>query len=82
MNKAHVGCCSSADGYGGGQRHEMTVREYVEWWRSDRIDSSGFPQLLYLKDWHCVNEFPDYKARQQADRMCGTCAASCLAPWT
>ncbi|BDA42235.1 2-oxoglutarate and iron-dependent oxygenase JMJD4 [Coccomyxa sp. Obi] len=47
---------STASGYGGGRRHNMTVAQYVEWWR--RHKDGQEEQLLYLKDWHFVNEFP------------------------
>ena len=51
--------CSTSDGYGGGQRHDMTVAQYVDWWL--RHKQGHEEQLLYLKDWHFVNEFPEYK---------------------
>lgn len=38
----------------------MTVAEYVDWWSRHKLRQEE--QLLYLKDWHFVNEFPDYKA--------------------
>ncbi|KAK9901594.1 hypothetical protein WJX75_003934 [Coccomyxa subellipsoidea] len=51
---------STSDGYGGGQRHDMTAGQYVDWFR--RHKQGQEEQLLYLKDWHFVNEFSDYKA--------------------
>ncbi|CAL5220025.1 g1971 [Coccomyxa viridis] len=53
-------CTSAADGYGGGRRHEMSLREYAAWWKQDKAGLDD--RLLYLKDWHFVNEFPDYQA--------------------
>jgi hypothetical protein len=44
-------------GYGGGQRTEMTLREYAAWWRGREAGQEA--DNLYLKDWHFVNEFPD-----------------------
>ncbi len=38
----------------------MTVAQYLDWWV--RHKQGHEEQLLYLKDWHFVNEFPDYKA--------------------
>lgn len=38
----------------------MTVGQYVDWFR--RHKQGQEEQLLYLKDWHFVNEFSDYKA--------------------
>ncbi|CAL8468075.1 g7614 [Coccomyxa elongata] len=52
---------STADGYGGGRRHNMTVGQYVEWWRRHK-EGQEEQLLLYLKDWHFVHEFPWYKA--------------------
>ena len=42
----------------------MTVAQYVEWWL--RHKQGQEEQLLYLKDWHFVHEFPWYKASRFA----------------
>ncbi len=52
-------CHRRQDGYGGGQRTEVTVREYADWWRGREAGQEA--DSLYLKDWHFVNEFPDCK---------------------
>ncbi|EIE20714.1 Clavaminate synthase-like protein [Coccomyxa subellipsoidea C-169] len=49
---------STSDGYGGGQRHDMTVAEYVDWWL--RHKQGHEEQLLYLKDWHFAYVLPEY----------------------
>lgn len=38
----------------------MTVAEFGEWWQMHKAGKDA--RLLYLKDWHFVNEFPHYKA--------------------
>ena len=38
----------------------MTVTEFGEWWQIHKAGKDA--RLLYLKDWHLVNEFPHYKA--------------------
>ena len=38
----------------------MTVAEFGDWWQMHKAGKDG--RLLYLKDWHFVNEFPHYKA--------------------
>jgi hypothetical protein len=55
----------------------MTVAEYVDWWRNRRHGEDE--QLLYLKDWHFVNEFPNYKVALNflaRITLCLLCAAS------
>lgn len=52
----------------------MTVSQYVEWWR--RHKEGQEEQLLYLKDWHFVHEFPWYKASCTAVLPCST--SSCV----
>ncbi|KAK9803323.1 hypothetical protein WJX73_002391 [Symbiochloris irregularis] len=52
---------SSQDaGYGGGARQRMTLRDYVTWWK--RYKAGKVQGLLYLKDWHFADEFPQYHA--------------------
>lgn len=41
-------------------RLDMTVAEFGEWWQMHKAGKDA--RLLYLKDWHFVNEFPNYKA--------------------
>ena len=36
---------------------QMTFHEFAKAWRLN----SDVADPLYLKDWHLVNEFPDYK---------------------
>lgn len=43
-------------------RLDMTVAEFAQWWRSHKAGQDD--RLLYLKDWHFANEFPNYKAYQ------------------
>ena len=38
----------------------MTVAEFGEWWQMHKAGKDS--RLLYLKDWHFANEFPNYKA--------------------
>eukprot|EP00775_Hariotina_reticulata_P001673 gene1673-2016_t len=43
----------------------MTVNQFFDWWRAhQQQQQAGDMQapLYYLKDWHFVGEFPDYKA--------------------
>ena len=37
----------------------MSLREYTKWWKQHKAGLDD--RLLYLKDWHFVNEFPDYQ---------------------
>ena len=39
----------------------MSLREYAAWWEQHKAGLDH--RLLYLKDWHFVNEFPEYQAR-------------------
>ena len=48
---------------GGGERLEMALRDYCAWWQ--RHEAGEEDQPLYLKDWHFVNEFPDYHVRSR-----------------
>ncbi len=43
-------------------RLDMTVAEFAHWWKMHKAGQDD--RLLYLKDWHFANEFPDYKAYQ------------------
>lgn len=43
-------------------RLDMTVAEFAQWWKMHKAGQDD--RLLYLKDWHFANEFPDYKAYQ------------------
>ena len=45
-------------GYGSGTRQDMTLSEFLDLWNGDDKGSSS---QLYLKDWHFVNEFPNYQ---------------------
>ena len=38
----------------------MSVAQFADWWQMHRAGKDA--RLLYLKDWHFTNEFPDYKA--------------------
>ena len=40
----------------------MRVAEFAQWWKMHKAGQDD--RLLYLKDWHFANEFPDYKAYQ------------------
>lgn len=40
----------------------MTVAQFAQWWKRHKAGQDD--RLLYLKDWHFANEFPDYKAYQ------------------
>ncbi|KAL2608509.1 hypothetical protein R1flu_027082 [Riccia fluitans] len=48
------------------KRQEMTVLQFIEYWqklRENRMETGSQPdQLLYLKDWHFVKDFPAYCA--------------------
>ncbi len=43
-------------------RLDMTVAEFAHWWKMHKAGQDD--RLLYLKDWHFANEFPDYTAYQ------------------
>jgi hypothetical protein len=43
-------------------RLDMTVAEFAQWWKMHKAGQDD--RLLYLKDWHFANEFPDYTAYQ------------------
>ncbi|DBA81219.1 TPA: hypothetical protein ACH3X2_007033 [Trebouxia sp. C0005] len=49
--RLNVGCAPRLD---------MTVAEFAQWWKMHKAGQDD--RLLYLKDWHFTNEFPDYKA--------------------
>ena len=49
--RLNVGCAPRLD---------MTVAEFAQWWNMHKAGQDE--RLLYLKDWHFTNEFPDYKA--------------------
>ena len=38
----------------------MSLCEYAAWWSQHKAGLDD--RLLYLKDWHFVNEFPEYQA--------------------
>eukprot|EP00123_Amoebidium_parasiticum_P007037 comp17829_c0_seq2/m.17968 comp17829_c0_seq2/g.17968 ORF comp17829_c0_seq2/g.17968 comp17829_c0_seq2/m.17968 type:complete len:155 (-) comp17829_c0_seq2:937-1401(-) len=42
-------------------KKDMTMREYAAWWRQNKQGQTNDGSLLYLKDWHFVNAFPDYR---------------------
>ena len=50
---------------GAGKPHDMSLREYADWWVHRR--ASGPP--LYLKDWHQPREQPDYGAYRQPQHV-------------
>ena len=37
----------------------MSLAEYLKWWQQHKAGLDD--RLLYLKDWHFVNEFPGYQ---------------------
>ena len=40
----------------------MTIGKYLEYWKDYR--DKNYPEdmpLLYLKDWHCVKNFPNFE---------------------
>ncbi len=39
----------------------MSLHEYAALWNQHKAGLDA--RLLYLKDWHFVNEFPEYQAR-------------------
>lgn len=52
-----AGCvCSS---YGAAKVQTMSVEEYAAQWKAAKAAQE--PSTLYLKDWHCAAEFPDYQ---------------------
>lgn len=53
--------------YGSGKRHEITLEAYADYWRkhSEGLD----PRILYLKDWHFVNEHSEYEVPWSPDRV-------------
>ncbi|CAG2103891.1 unnamed protein product, partial [Medioppia subpectinata] len=50
-------------------KQEMTFNEYMDYWRSvQKLDynyESNDTKILYLKDWHFVNQFPEYNAYER-----------------
>jgi hypothetical protein len=40
----------------------MSVAQYAGWWRDRRGAGGSAGELLYLKDWHFVAQWPDYRA--------------------
>ena len=55
--------CRHGGSYGSGKQHEMSFKQYAEYWQQHK--AGGDERLLYLKDWHLVNEHPSYKVIPQ-----------------
>jgi hypothetical protein len=55
------GIYRAVEGYGAGQRQEMSLAEYASWWRRHKAGEPDAQQLLYLKDWHFASEFPSHQ---------------------
>ncbi|XP_054167336.1 2-oxoglutarate and iron-dependent oxygenase JMJD4-like [Oppia nitens] len=55
--------------YNSNAKQEMIFNDYIDYWkRVQSIDyhySDNDMKILYLKDWHFINEFPDYKAYER-----------------
>ena len=47
-------------------KQEMLFNQYIDYWKSvidiDYNYSEHRMKILYLKDWHFIQQFPDYKA--------------------
>ena len=56
-------------GYGSGTRQDMTLSDFLDLWNGDDKGSSS--SKLYLKDWHFVNDFPNYQVFHSYSRHPG-----------
>ena len=52
----------------------MSLHDYAAWWKQHKAGLDH--RLLYLKDWHFVNEFPEYQARITLQQLRIACTAA------
>lgn len=52
----------------------MFLQEYAAWWKQHKADLDN--GLLYLKDWHFVNEFSEYQVCITLQHLPAACPAA------